>query len=75
MANIEISCEVLDRIESEATRRDVSLADVLAELADALPTVRADDDRATPAFVGAGSSGAGIGNRIDELLADGFGRS
>jgi hypothetical protein len=26
------------------------------------------------AFVGAGASGTGITNRIDELLADGFGR-
>ena len=75
MANIEISREVLDRIESEAARRGVSLSDMIAELADALPPVQADEDRATPAFVAAGESGAGISNRIDELLADGFGRS
>jgi hypothetical protein len=75
MANIEISSEVLDRIEAEAARRHVSPSDVLTELADSLPPAQTDGDRDTPAFVAAGSSGAGISNRIDELLADGFGRS
>ena len=75
MANIEISSEVLDRIEAEAGRRDIPLSDVLAELADGLPPVRAENGRATPAFVAAGASNSGITHRIDELLADGFGRS
>lgn len=75
MANIEISSEVLDRIEAEAARRHVSASDVLAELADSLPPVQTDGNRVTPAFVAAGSSGVGISDRIDELLADGFGRS
>jgi hypothetical protein len=75
MANIEISSEVLDRIEAEAMRRHVSLSDVLADLADSLPPVRTENGRATPVFVAAGESDAGVSNRIDALLADGFGRS
>lgn len=75
MANIEISSEVLDRIEAEAARRHVSLSDVVTDLADSLPPVRSESERTAPAFVAAGESGAGISNRIDELLADGFGRS
>lgn len=42
MTNIEISSEVLDRIEAEAERRDIALADVAAELADSLPPVGSD---------------------------------
>lgn len=75
MANIEISSEVLDRIEAEAARRHVTLAEIVNELADSLPPVRSENRRSAPAFVGAGESGGGITDRIDELLADGFGRS
>lgn len=75
MAKIEISSEVLDRIEAEAARRDIPLSDVLAELADSLPPAKTDNARTTPAFVAAGASDSGITHRIDELLADGFGRS
>lgn len=75
MANIEISSEVLDRIEAEAARRHVSLSDVVTELADSLPPVRSENGRTTPVFVAAGESSIGISNRIDELLAEGFGRS
>ncbi len=75
MANIEISSEVLDRIGAAAARRHISLADVITELADSLPPVRSESRRATPAFVAAGESSDGITDRIDELLADGFGRS
>lgn len=75
MANIEISNEVLDRIEAEAARRHVTLSEVVTDLAHSLPPVKTEDQRTTPAFVAAGDSGVGISNRIDELLADGFGRS
>jgi len=75
MANIEISNEVLDRIEAEAARRHVTLSDVVTELADSLPPVRSENGRTAPAFVAAGKSGGGITDKIDELLADGFGRN
>lgn len=75
MANIEISNEVLDRIEAEAARRHVTLSEVVTDLADSLPPVRSENGRTAPAFVAAGESGGGITDRIDELLADGFGRS
>lgn len=74
MANIEISNDVLDRIEAEAARRHVTPSEVVTELVDTLPQVRSDNQRNAPAFVAAGESGAGISNRVDELLADGFGR-
>ena len=75
MANIEISNEVLDRIEAEATRRHISLAEVVTNLADSLPPIQPEDGRPAPAFVAAGESSGGITDRMDELLADGFGRS
>jgi hypothetical protein len=75
MANIDVPNEVLDRIEAEASRRHLTATEVVAELADQLPPVRTESDTRTPAFVAAGESSAGISNRIDELLADGFGRT
>lgn len=75
VANIEISSDVLDRIEAEAARRHVTPSEVITDLADSLPPVRSENGRAAPAFVAAGDSGTGISNRIDELLADGFGRT
>jgi hypothetical protein len=74
MANIEVSSEVLDRIEAEAARRHVTLSEVVTDLVHSLPPVLVENGRATPAFVAAGESTAGITDRIDELLADGFGR-
>ncbi len=73
MSNIEISDEVLDRIGAEAERRNVSRADVLTELAASLPPTHGGTR--VPAFVAAGASESGITDRIDALLADGFGRS
>ncbi|WP_395161157.1 hypothetical protein [Ilumatobacter sp.] len=75
MANIEISNEVLDRIEAEAARRHMTLSEVITDLAHSLPPVQSPSGRTAPAFVAAGESGGGITDRIDELLADGFGRS
>lgn len=75
MANIEISNETLDRIEAEAARRHVTLSEVVTELVDGLPPVRSDSERPSPVFVAAGESARGITDRIDELLADGFGRN
>jgi len=74
MANIEVSSDVLDRIEAEASRRQVTATEVIAELADQLPPVRSASKSRAPSFVGAGASSSGITNRIYELLADGFGR-
>jgi len=74
MANVEVSRDVHDRIEAEARRRGVSISDIVGELAERLPAREHHGDRPTPSFVAAGASDHGITNRIDELLADGFGR-
>ncbi len=73
---IELSDEVLSRLQAEATRRGISVDVVVAELANALPAGHASErtGRRRPAFVAVGSSKGGISNRVDELLADGFGR-
>ncbi len=70
---VELPAEALRRLETEAARRGVSIDDVIAELASALP-VESSGPRRNPAFVGVGASEHGITDRIDEILADGFGR-
>lgn len=69
---VELPAEALRRLEAEATRRGLSIDDVIAELAAALP-VESSGPRRNPAFVGVGASAHGITDRIDESLADGFG--
>lgn len=70
---VELPVEALRRLEAESTRRGISIDDVIAELAAALP-VESRGPRRSPAFVGVGASEHGITDRIDESLADGFGR-
>lgn len=70
---VELPAEALRRLEAEANRRGISIDDVIAELAAALP-VESNGQRRNPAFVGIGASEHGITDRIDESLADGFGR-
>ena len=70
---IDLPADAQARLEAEATRRGITLDQLIAELADNLPA-----DTPAPnqklAFVGAGASKAGITHQIDDLLADGFGR-
>lgn len=72
-ANVELPDETLGRIEAEAARRGVTVAEVIAEFAERLPAP-AQAERSRPSFVGAGASAEGLTHRIDELLSDGFGR-
>ena len=73
---VDLPDQALSRLRAEAVRRGVRIDEVIAELADQLP---ADDEHASRdprrlAFLGAGASESGITPRLDELLADGFGR-
>ncbi|MEQ8716930.1 MAG: hypothetical protein RIE08_04900 [Acidimicrobiales bacterium] len=70
---VELPVEALRRLEAEAARRGVSIDDVIAEFAAALPA-EPNGPRRNPAFVGVGASEYGITDRLDEVLADGFGR-
>ena len=72
MTQIEVADEVRARIAAEAARRGVPVSDVVAELASRLPGETTDRPVAT--FVAAGESEHGITDRMDDLLADGFGR-
>lgn len=70
---VELPAEALRRLQAEATRRGISIDDVIAECAAALPE-RASGPRRSPAFVAVGASERGVADRIDEILAEGFGR-
>ncbi len=74
-ANVELPYGIMVRIEAEAKRCQLSAADIIARLTGYLPVRKDDEEMAIPAFVGAGASATGITHRVDELLADGFGRS
>jgi hypothetical protein len=65
--------ETLRRLEAEATRRGVTVAVVIAELAEGLPN-DAPRPGHRPAFVAVGASQDGITHRMDEILDEGFGR-
>jgi hypothetical protein len=70
---LDLPDEVVRRLAAEANRRGKRLSDVIAELTAQLPLPEAPPRRRL-AFVAAGSSGTGITQRMDDLLADGFGR-
>jgi hypothetical protein len=70
---LDLPDETVRRLTAEAERRGAHLADVIADLAAQLPPAEAPARRRL-AFVGVGASGAGITPRMDDLLADGFGR-
>lgn len=73
-ANVELPDEIMSRIEAEAKRCQLSVADVIARLSEHLLVREGGQAVDAPAFVGAGASATGISHQIDELLADGFGR-
>lgn len=72
---IELNADAQARLEAEATRRGVTLDQLVADLVASLPGESDDEERPALTFLAAGASNAGISHRIDELLADGFGRS
>ena len=72
---VELPEDVLIRLQSEATRRGVSIDVVITELATALPDDHVPVEQG-PSFIGLGASSSGGSARdADELLADGFGRA
>lgn len=71
---VELPADVLTRLRAEATRRGVSIDAIIAELVAQLPPEQPVAAKRSLAFIAAGSSNGGITHRIDELLADGFGR-
>ena len=72
---LDLSHEVLARLQREADRRGVSLDAVVAELASALPTESESDGRKPLGFVGLGASTDGRrAADADEILAEGFGQ-
>ena len=72
---IELTADAQARLEAEAARRGITLDQLVADLAASLPSESGDEERSALTFLAAGASKAGITHRIDELLADGFGRS
>ncbi len=70
---VDLPDETLARLRAEATRRGIGLDELIAELAELLPGA-ATATRASLAVVDAGASVAGITPRMEQLLADGFGR-
>ena len=72
---LDLSDEVLARLQREADRRGVSLDAVVAELASPLPTASEPEERKRLGFVGLGASTDGRrAADADEMLAEGFGR-
>ena len=72
---VDLPAPVLARLRAEAARRGVRIDEVIAELAGQLPAdEHAPGGARRLAFVAAGASEFGITPRLDELLADGFGR-
>lgn len=72
--SIDLPDEALARLRAEAVRRGASIDEVIAELAGQLPAQPAEGGRRRLAFAGAGAAARDITHRIDDLLADGFGR-
>jgi hypothetical protein len=71
---LDLPADAQARLESEATRRGITLDQLIAELAAQLPAETASPRRKR-AFVGIGSSTSGRRARdADEMLAEGFGR-
>lgn len=72
---IELPADALANLEAEAQRRGVGIDVLIAEFAAGLlPGGVSAGRRRRPAFVAVGASGTGVSDRIDEILADGFGR-
>lgn len=70
---LDLTEDVVRRLTAEAQRRGVAIADVVTDLATQLP---APDQRRRRrlAFVGVGASTSDLSDRVDEILAEGFGQ-
>jgi hypothetical protein len=72
---VDLPEDALTQLESEATRRGISIDVVITELAATLPADHGPVKQ-EPSFIGLGASSSGGSARdADELLADGFGRT
>lgn len=72
---LDLSDEVLARLQREADRRGVSLDAVVAELASALPPEAEANHQRRLGFVALGASADGRSAAdADEILAEGFGQ-
>jgi hypothetical protein len=71
---LDLSPDVLARLEAEAQRRGVGIEAVVEELARTLPGDRPAQKRPL-SFIGLGASTDGRSARdVDEMLAEGFGQ-
>ncbi len=71
---LNLPVEAQARLEAEASRRGITLDQLIVEIADRLPAEGAVPKHRL-GFVGIGSSTSGRGARdADEILAEGFGR-
>jgi hypothetical protein len=70
---VDLPPEALRRLEAEASRRGISIDEVIAQLVAKLP-VDSSAARRRPAFVAIGASEQGITDRMNDTLAKGFGR-
>ncbi|MDJ0770489.1 MAG: hypothetical protein QNJ12_16975 [Ilumatobacter sp.] len=72
---VNVPDDVARRLEAAAAARGVTVEELAAEvLTQNAPAVEAAPRRRRLGFVGIGASEHGISHRVDELLADGFGR-
>lgn len=70
---VDLPEEALRRLKAEANRRGLSVGGLIAELVSELPAQGSGPGR-RPAFVAVGASESGTTDRIEEILAEGFGR-
>lgn len=72
---VNVPDEVARRLEVAAAARGVTVEELAVEvLAENTPAVGEAPRRRRLGFVAIGASEHGISHRVDELLADGFGR-
>ena len=70
---VDLPEEAVRRLRAEADRRGLSVEGLIAELASELPPPSSGPGR-RPAFVAVGASETGTSHRVEEILAEGFGR-
>lgn len=72
---VNVPGEIARRLEAAAAARGVTAEELAAEvLTENAPDVDAAPRRRKLSFAAIGASHHGISHRVDELLADGFGR-
>lgn len=72
---VDLPEEVVARLRSEADRRGLTFDQLIIDMAEALTTRTDGEVSPRLTFVASGASGSGVTDKIDDLLADGFGRS